>query len=232
MRELIGTPLFGIVLSLLAFEIGCVVQQKLKLPIFNPIIVATSIIILFLLKLNISIQDYNRGADFISFFLGPATVVLAVPLYKQLPLLKSNSKAIISGVLVGCTISIISVVMLSKLFGLDFAVWISIVPKSITTPIGIELSKQIGGIPALTVVTIIIAGNLGYAFAPFVCRIFGIKDSVAVGVSIGTSSHALGTTKAMELGDVEGAMSGLSIGLAGVFTVILAPIILKLLSFI
>ena len=232
MDSIIGTPLFGIALSLLAFEIGCFVHKKAKLPIFNPIIVSTSIIILFLLKFDISIEEYNNGANFISFLLGPATIVLAVPLYKQLHLLKANSVAIISGVTVGCVTSIISVAVLSNMMGLESIIGLSIVPKAITTPIGIELSKQIGGIPALTVVTIILVGNIGYAIAPLVCKLFGIKDKVAVGVSIGTSSHALGTTKAMEMGEVEGAMSGLSIGLAGVFTVLLVPIVLKLVNFI
>ncbi len=232
MDSIIGTPLFGIALSLLAFEIGCFVHKKAKLPIFNPIIVSTSIIILFLLKFDISIEEYNNGANFISFLLGPATIVLAVPLYKQLHLLKANSVAIISGVTVGCVTSIISVAVLSNIMGLESIIGLSIVPKAITTPIGIELSKQIGGIPALTVVTIILVGNMGYAIAPLVCRLFGINDKVAIGVSIGTSSHALGTTKAMEIGEVEGAMSGLSIGLAGVFTVLLVPIVLKLVNFI
>ncbi|KDR95576.1 TIGR00659 family protein [Peptoclostridium litorale DSM 5388] len=232
MDSIISTPLFGIALSLLAFDIGCIVYKKAKLPIFNPIIVSTSIIILFLLKFDISIEDYNKGADFISFLLGPATIVLAVPLYKQLHLLKANSVAIISGITVGCITSIVSVAALSNIMGLDSIIGLSVVPKAITTPIGIELSKQIGGIPALTVVTIILVGNIGYAIAPFVCRLFGIKDKVAVGVSIGTSSHALGTTRAMELGEVEGAMSGLSIGLAGIFTVLLVPIVLKLINFI
>ena len=232
MDSIISTPLFGIALSLLAFDIGCFVHKKAKLPIFNPIIVSTSIIILFLLKFDISIEDYNRGADFISFLLGPATIVLAVPLYKQLHLLKANSVAIISGITVGCMTSIVSVAALSNIMGLDSIIGLSVVPKAITTPIGIELSKQIGGIPALTVVTIILVGNIGYAIAPLVCRLFGIKDKVAVGVSIGTSSHALGTTKAMELGEIEGAMSGLSIGLAGILTVLLVPILLKLVDFI
>lgn len=146
--------------------------------------------------------------------------------------MKSNSIAIISGVLVGCITSIISTAILSNIFGVDPLIGLSIIPKSVTTPIGIELSKQIGGIPALTLVTIIIAGNIGYIAAPFICKLFGIKDKVAIGVSIGTSSHGLGTTKAMELGEVEGAMSGLSIGLAGIFTVILAPILIKFLHLI
>lgn len=229
MRSLIASPLFGITLSLLAFEAGTIVFKKTKSPFFNPMIVGTSIIVLILLYFNIEIENYNKGASFISFFLGPATVVLAVPLYNQMSLLKSNSIAIISGILAGCVASIISVVALSKLLGIDEQLLLTLIPKSITTPIGIELSKQIGGIPSLTVISIVIAGNTGYIAAPYICRLFRISDPVAKGIAIGTSAHALGTTKAIEMGEVEGAMGGLAIGIAGIVTVLIVPVLLKFL---
>lgn len=229
MESLIASPLFGITLSLLAFEAGSIVFKKTKSPFFNPLLVGTSLVIFILLYFNIDIENYNKGAGFISFFLGPATVVLAVPLYNQMKLLKSNSVAIITGIFVGSVASIISVVLFSRLLGLNELLLLSLIPKSITTPIGIELSKQIGGLPSLTVISIVIAGNTGYIAAPYICRLFRIKNPVAKGVAIGTSAHALGTTKAIEMGEVEGAMSGLAIGIAGIVTVLITPLLLKFL---
>jgi len=229
MESLIASPLFGITLSLLAFEAGSIVFKKTKSPFFNPLLVGTSLVIFILLYFNIDIENYNKGAGFISFFLGPATVVLAVPLYNQMKLLKSNSVAIITGILVGSVASIISVVLFSRLLAIDELLLLSLIPKSITTPIGIELSKQIGGLPSLTVISIVIAGNTGYIAAPFICRLFRIKNPVAKGIAIGTSAHALGTTKAIEMGEVEGAMGGLAIGLAGIVTVLITPLLLKFL---
>lgn len=229
MESLIASPLFGITLSLLAFEAGSIVFKKTKSPFFNPLLVGTSLVIFILLYFNIDIENYNKGAGFISFFLGPATVVLAVPLYNQMKLLKSNSVAIITGILVGSVASIISVVLFSRLLGIDDLLLLSLIPKSITTPIGIELSKQIGGLPSLTVISIVIAGNTGYIAAPYICRLFRITNPVAKGIAIGTSAHALGTTKAIEMGEVEGAMGGLAIGIAGIVTVLITPLLLKFL---
>lgn len=229
MESLIASPLFGITLSLLAFEAGSIVFKKTKSPFFNPLLVGTSLVIFILLYFKIDIENYNKGAGFISFFLGPATVVLAVPLYNQMKLLKSNSVAIITGILVGSVASIISVVLFSRLLGIDELLLLSLIPKSITTPIGIELSKQIGGLPSLTVISIVIAGNTGYIAAPYICSLFRIKNPVAKGIAIGTSAHALGTTKAIEMGEVEGAMGGLAIGIAGIVTVLITPLLLKFL---
>jgi putative effector of murein hydrolase len=161
-------------------------------------------------------------------FLGPSTVVLAVPLYKQLDLLKKNAKAILTGIFVGSAIGIISIIGISYLVGLNASVIKSLVPKSVTTPIGISISSQLGGVVPITVLAIIITGIVGAVFGPTICKIFRIKDKVAVGVSIGTASHAVGTSKALELGEVEGAMSSLSIGIAGIMTVIIAPLVYNL----
>ncbi|AHM56144.1 antiholin-like protein LrgB [Peptoclostridium acidaminophilum DSM 3953] len=229
MRSLIESPIFGITLSLLAFEAGSIIFRKMKSPFFNPLLVGTSIVIFVLLFFNIEIESYNRGANFISFFLGPATVVLAVPLYNQMKLLKSNSVSIMSGIFIGSVASVISVTVFARLLGLDEQLLLSLIPKSITTPIGIELSKQIGGLPSLTVISIVLAGNTGYIAAPYICRLFRIENPVAKGVAIGTSSHALGTTRAIEMGEVEGAMSGLAIGVAGIVTVLIVPMLLKFL---
>lgn len=224
MSILTNNLLFGIVLSLIAFEIGLYIYRKTNIPIFNPLLIATGIVICFLLVFNIDVEVYNKGGDFINMFLGPSTVVLAVPLYKQLNLLKKHSKAIITGILLGSFIGIFSIIGLSYFIGLDASLIKSLLPKSVTTPIGIELSNQLGGIVPITVLAIIVSGITGAVLGPTICKIFRIKDSVAVGVAIGTASHAVGTTKALELGDTEGAMSGLSIGVAGIMTVFIAPL--------
>jgi predicted murein hydrolase (TIGR00659 family) len=230
MREFLNTPLFGMLLSILAFEAGIFINKKTRLAVCNAFLISILLIIAFLTQLHISLRSFNIGGDIISFFLGPATVILAVPIYKQWTLLKANLLPVLVGITVGCVTAITSIIGFSKLFGLQVALCASLVPKSVTTPIGIAISKQIGGIPAITVAAIIITGIVGAVIAPFICKVFRIKDKVAVGVAIGASSHAIGTTKALELGETEGAMSGLTIGIAGLFTVFLAPIFIRLLG--
>lgn len=230
MKELISTPLFGIMLSLIAFEIGCIINKKTRLPIFNPLFISIVLVIAFLNIFNINITDYDKGGQFISFFLSPATVILAVPLYKKIELLKSHAVPIISGITVGSIVSIITIISLCKLFGLPKTINVSLIPKSITVPIGIEVSKQLGGITSITVAVIILTGIIGAIIGPYVCKFFKIKDKVAIGVAIGTASHAVGTTKAIEMGEIEGAMSSLSIGIAGIITVIIAPIMAKIFN--
>ncbi|MCX7709500.1 MAG: LrgB family protein [Clostridia bacterium] len=230
MKELIDSPVFGIILSIIGYELGLLIYRKTKLPIFNPLFIAICFVGAFLLKFDISLDSYSKGGNLISIFLGPATVILAVPLYKQLNKLKANLVPILAGVFVGSITSIIGVSMLVKMFGISRQLGLSLIPKSITTPIGIELSKQLGGIPSVTVAAIILTGIMGSILAPVICRIFRITDKVAVGIAIGTSSHAVGTTKAVEIGEVEGAMSGLAIGVAGLLTVFVAPILVRWLG--
>lgn len=215
---------FGIILSLVAFEIGLYIYRKTNIPLFNPLLIAIALVVSFLLAFNIDFETYNQGGKFINMFLGPSTVILAVPLYKQLDLLKKHSLSIFLGVLLGSIIGIFSVIGISYFLGLDASIIKSLLPKSVTTPIGIELSNQLGGISSITVLAIILSGIIGAAIGPTICKIFKIEDSVAVGISLGTAAHAVGTTKALEIGETEGAMSGLSIGVAGIMTVFIAPI--------
>lgn len=229
MNDIINSPMFGILLSIVCFEIGLYVYKKTKLPILNPLLICITLIVIILLTFNISLDSFNKGGKLISFFLGPATVVLAVPLYNKLETIKEYAVPIILGVTVGSITAVFSIFYISKLFGLTSELTLSLVPKSITTPIGIEVSKVIGGIPAITVAAIIITGIMGAVISPIVCKIFKITDKIAIGISIGTSSHAIGTTKAIEMGETEGAMSGLAIGIAGLITSFLAPILIKLL---
>jgi predicted murein hydrolase (TIGR00659 family) len=226
LNEFLNTPLFGILLSLITFQIGTLLYKKARLSILNPLLVSSVLVMVLLLYFGIDFETYNLGGDYISFFLGPATVVLAVPLYKKIRLLKSNALPILTGIIAGCVAGISSILVLSSLLGLDEVVSRSLVPKSVTTPIGIEISKQIGGLPAITVAAIVFTGIAGAVLGPFICRCFRIKDKVAIGVAIGTASHALGTTRAIELGEIEGAMSGLAIGIAGLITVFLVPLLL------
>lgn len=232
LSEFLDTPLFGILLSLIAFQIGALLYRKTRFSILNSLLVASVLVIFFLLYFRIDFETYNLGGNYISFFLGPATVVLAVPLYKKIRLLRNNAFPILAGISGGCIAGISSILILSRLLGLDEVISKSLMPKSVTTPIGIEISKQIGGLPSITVTAIVITGIIGAVFGPLICRFFRIKDSVAVGVAIGTASHALGTTRAIELGETEGAMSGLAIGIAGLITVFLVPLLLYLFSYL
>lgn len=227
MREIYTTPIFALLISILAYEIGLFINKKTKLAFLNPLMLAIFLVIGLLLALDIPIEDYKSGGDFISMFLTPATVILAVPLYKNINSLKKDYIAILGGVVVGSITAIVSVWALSKVFKLPAELLASLIPKSITTPLGIELSTQIKGIPSVTVAAIILTGIIGAVFAPSILKVCRITDKTAIGISIGTSSHALGTTKAVELGETEGAMSGLAIGLAGLVTVIIATILFK-----
>lgn len=225
MDILTSNVLFGIVISLIAFEIGIFIYKKTKLPIFNPLLIAIILVIGFLLLFDISFDVYNKGGQFINMFLGPATVVLAVPLYKQLQLLKKHFIPIIAGIFIGSTIGILSVLLTGYIIKMDNTLTISLLSKSVTTPIGIEITNQLGGLSSVTVLSIIVSGIIGAIIGPILFKIFKIKNKVAMGISLGTAAHAVGTTKALELGETEGAMSSLSIGIAGIITVFLAPIL-------
>ena len=219
MEGITNNPLFGVIISLIAFEIGKFIFNKTKL------LIATIIVMGFLNIFHITVVDYMLGGNLIVFFLAPATVVLAIPLFQQIDLLKKHFIPIIGGGIVGAVVAILSVIILGKLLGIDHQLLVSFMPKSITTPIGIELSKMLGGIPSITVFAIIITGITGNVTAPFIYSIFRIKNPIAKGLGLGISSHAVGTSRAIEMGKVEGAMSALSIVIAGILTIILAPIL-------
>ena len=229
MNAIINSPLFGILLSLVAFEIGVTISKKFKYSFLNPLLIANILIVGFLLTTEISLESYNVGGDYISVMLSPATVVLAVPLYRQISKLKQFWKPILAGIFAGSLTSLACVIVVSKLVDLSDTLMLSLLPKSITIPMGSVVSAQIGGIPPVTIIAITITGITGAVAAPAVCRFCRIKNKVAQGIAIGTASHALGTTRAMEMGEVQGAMSSLSIGVAGLFTAIVAPIIISLI---
>ncbi len=210
---------FGVFLSLISYGIGTALKRKFKLAMFNPLLIAVIIIMLFLTVMHIDNNVYQEGAKYISFLLTPATVCLAVPLYEQMELLKKNYKAVLAGIFSGVFTSLVSVLLLAVLFRLDHTSYVTLLPKSITTAIGMGVSEELGGYVSITVAVIVVTGVIGNMLAETVCRIFRINHPIAKGIAIGASSHAIGTAKAMELGAVEGAMSSLSIVVSGILTV-------------
>lgn len=210
---------FGVFVTLAAYFLGLKVKEKTGLAIMNPLLIAIVLVMLLLRGLDIDYAAYNQSARLVSSLLTPATVCLAVPLYEQLQLLKRHKAAILTGVISGVLTSLVCVLVLAMLFRLDHAAYVTLLPKSITTAIGMSVSEQLGGHVSITVAVIIITGVIGNMIAESVCRAFHITEPIARGVAIGTASHAIGTTRAMEMGEVEGAMSSLSIVVAGVLTV-------------
>lgn len=227
MSEIVKSPLFGVILSLAAYEAGSLLQKKTRLSICNPLLIAMFLVILVLTGLHVSYEDYSKGGQLISFFLYPATVSLALPIYRKIHLLKENALPIFISILGGNVLGIICIILLSKVFGLSEVLVKSLIPKSITTPIGMEVSNQLGGIPSVTVVAIILTGILGAVIGPYLAKFFRIKDKISIGIAMGASAHAVGTAKAMEIGETEGAMSGLTMALSGIITVLFAPVLWK-----
>ncbi len=224
MLEALNTPMFGIVLSVLAFRIGMWVNKKIKHPLANPLLIAMTLIVLLLVLFDIPLDMYEKGSAIITLFLAPVTAVLALTIYRQRALLMSSLLPVLLGTLAGSVASLFSIKWTSGLLGLDRVVLASLMSKSVTTPIAIAITEQFGGIPALTVASTVISGTLGNLLAPLLAKMFFISDPIAHGVGIGSCSHALGTSKALEIGEVEGAMSSIAISLSGVFTVLLAPL--------
>ena len=213
---------FGVFISIVTYEIGALIKKKWNVAIFNPLLISIALIMIFLLVFDVEYETYEYGAKYLTYFLTPATVALAVPLYEQLEPLKKNWKAIMAGILAGALTSAVCVLVMSILFRLTHEQYVTLLPKSITTAIGMGLSEELGGIVAITVAVIVVTGIIGNMFAEGICRLFRITDPVAKGIGIGSASHAMGTAKAMEMGEIEGAMSSLSIAVSGLLTVIIS----------
>lgn len=221
-REFIAESVyFGLLLTLLSFQLGLFLKRKFKLSIFNPPLVSIVTVIVVLLVFDIDYDTYNASAHYLSFLLTPATVALAIPLYHQLALLKAHHWAIMISILCGVLTSLTSILLLSMLFGLPHEMYVTLLPKSVTTAIGMGASQMNGGIIEITIAAICVTGVLGNTAAEFACRLFRLTNPVARGLAIGTCSHASGTSKAMLMGEIEGAMSSLAIVVAGLITVIL-----------
>lgn len=225
MNEIIASSAyFGVFLSLLCYLIGQKIKEKTGLAAANPLLIAVLLVMLVLRVSGIEYTVYNQSAKLLSALLTPATICLAVPLYEQLTLLKKHRNAILAGIASGVITSLVVVFLLSLLFGLDHSAYVTLLPKSITSAIGMGISEELGGYASITVVVIIMTGILGNVTAEAVCRMFHITEPIARGIAIGTSSHAIGTARAMEIGKIEGAMSSLSIVVSGLLTVVGASV--------
>src|SRR5574344_1044757 len=215
------SPFFAVCLCVLAYKTGMMLHDRFKIVIMNPLLIATTLVICFLLITKIPYAKFKPGADILQLFLGPATAVLALAIYNQRKVLVANLIPVLAGTIAGAATSVASVYFLGKLFGLDKVIVVSMLPKSVTTPIALSLCKNVGGIPGLTMCAIIITGMTGAISAPLLVKLFHIKNQAAAGVAIGTCSHALGTATALEMGEVYGAMSSVAIGIAGIATTII-----------
>ena len=215
MNNLLETSLFaGVSISLVSYMIGLALKKKFKLGIFNPLLISIIFTIVILVCANVDYETYNKGAVYLSWFLTPATVCLAIPLYEQWQLLKRNFKAVILGISAGVLTSLCTVLILAKLMKMTHREYVTLLPKSITTAIGMGVSEELGGYVTITVAVIVVTGVLG--------NIFG--EPISKGLALGASSHAIGTAKAIEMGEIEGAMSSLAIAVTGILTVVLASV--------
>ncbi len=216
---LVDSVFFGVVVSLIAYETGALLKKKFKSAIFNPLLIAVAATIVVLLLCGIDYDSYYEGAKYLSYLLTPATVCLAIPMYEQIELLKKNWKAVMAGILSGVLTSLACILAMAAAFGLSHETYVTLLPKSITVAIGMGVSEELGGYVTITVAVILITGILGNMIGEGVCRLFRIKEPIAKGTAIGTASHAIGTARAMVMGEIEGAMSSLSIAVAGLLTV-------------
>ena len=215
---------FGVVLSLVAYEAGVQLKKRINFILFNPLLLAIAITIVILLACHVDYGTYYEGAKYLSYLLTPATVCLVIPLYQQMELLKGNWKAIVVGICTGVLTSLTSVLVFSLVAGLNHKQYVTMLPKSITTAIGMGVSEELGGYVTITVAVIVITGLFGNMIADTICKVFRIEEPIAKGIAIGSSAHAMGTSKAMEMGEIEGAMSSLSIAVAGLLTVVGASV--------
>ena len=222
MSELLESPFFGVALSVLAFWVGVRIQKKTGLVLCNPLLIGVVLTAGVLLLFRIPYEAYNQGGALINLFLSPATACLAVAIYGKRQILKENWLPILVGCAVGSAASMGSILLLCRLFGLDEAMTASLLPKSVTTPIAISVSQAHGGIGSITVVAVLITGIFGSIAAPLLIKLFRVREPLAAGLAIGACSHAVGTSRALELGETEGAMSGLAIGVCGIVTVVLS----------
>ncbi|MGN8889326.1 LrgB family protein [Dysosmobacter sp. HCP28S3_G4] len=222
MSALTGSVYFGAGLSIIAYWIGVKIQKKTGLVVCNSLLIAGLLIVAVLKLTGISYEDYNQGGSIITLFLAPATACLAVTIYSKIDLLKKYWLPVVAGCLAGTLVSMGSILLMCRLFGLDHEMTMSLLPKSVTTPIATAVAGGHGGIVSIAVAAVIFTGILGNLTAPLLIRLFRVKEPLAVGLGLGACSHAIGTAKALELGETQGAMSGLAMGLCGLLTAVVA----------
>ena len=229
MTELLSIGILPLALTLIAFFLGQKLQQKLKSPLLNPILIAMVLVLLFLTATGGSVKDYQAGMGTLSWLLTPATVCLAVPMYEQFQLLKKNLPAIAAGVAAGAVSCLVMVLLCGIVFGFEPELTVSLMPKSITSAIGVSLSEMMGGMTGITTASIVFTGIFANIMGPAFCRLFRITDPIAQGVAFGTGGHVIGTAKANELGPLTGAVSSLSLVVAGLMTAVLFPVLTSFL---
>ena len=209
---------FGVAISLVGYVIGVQLKKKFKLAVLNPLMISIIFVVGVVLLFKLDYPSYKKQAEILNYLLTPATIALAIPLYQQLSLLRKNLLAVICGIISGVFASMSSVLAMSVLFSLSHEDFVTLLPKSITTAIGMGVSEELGGIQTITVAVIIVTGVIGEG----VCKLFRITEPISRGLALGTAAHAIGTAKALEMGEIEGAMSSLSIAVAGLLTVVFA----------
>ena len=225
MKEILcNSAYFGVTVSLIGYGAGIMLKKKFQYAFLNPRLISIIFVIGVVTLCGVDYESYENSAQYLSYLLTPATVCLAVPLYQQMTLLRKNLAAVACGILAGVLASLGSVLLLAFLFGLEHDVYVTLLPKSITTAIGMGVSEELGGLVTITVAVIIVTGVIGNVIGEAVCKLFRIYEPIAKGLALGTSSHAIGTAKALEMGEVEGAMSSLAIAVAGLLTVIGASV--------
>ena len=222
MNELVSSAFFGLTLTVLAYWVGMTIQKKSGLVLCNHMIIAAGLIVIVLKVFGISYEQYYVGGSIVNMLLGPATACMALAIYQKRELLKENWLPVLLGCLAGAVTTVVTVLAMSRMFGLSTEMTVSLLPKSVTTPIASAISESHGGIVSITVAAVIFTGILGNLTAPFLVKLFRVKDPMAAGLGIGACSHGMGTAKALEMGKTEGAMSGLAIGICGIVTSILA----------
>lgn len=225
-----ASPLLHLTLTLAAFQCGMWIYSKGNLnPMLNPVLLAVVIVVTILLATGTSYQDYFDGAQFVHFLLGPATVALAIPLYRQFDKVRRSALAIAASIVTGSITAILSALGIGYALGGSSDALISLAPKSVTAPVAMGISELLGGLPSLTAVLVIVTGILGAMIGPFVLNLIGVKDWPARGLAIGTASHGIGTARALQINELAGAFSGLAMGLNALATAILLPLIWQLL---
>ena len=229
MNQLLSIGILPVVLTLFAYQIGLQCQKKWKTPLFNPILIGMLLVILFLSLTGMERKSYQEGTKYLSWLMTPATISLAIPMYEQFQALRKNLKAIAVGVAAGTVSCLGMVLALSLIFGYDQSLTISLLPKGITTAIGMTLAELYGGTSSIATLAIVITGILGNMFGTYFCKWFGITQEIAQGVAFGTSSHVIGTAKVNELSTLTGAVSSLSLVVSGLLTALVFPLLTSLL---
>ena len=231
MAEFIGSiGVWGVTVTLAAFALGTWLNKKTGQAIFNPLLLGSIFVIIFLSLVQIPFAEYKQSVSVLNYLLLPATVSLAVPLYEQWLPMKKNAKAVLCGILAGSLTSMVSIIAISWVMKLDPVLSASLMPKTVTTAIGAEVAQELGGLSSLAGGIIVLTGIIGNLSAAAMCRICKLHDPIARGVAIGTASHAIGTARALQMGRVEGAVSSLSIAVAGILTAALCPVLANFLQ--